>query len=71
MSVREVIAQIERDYAEGQRARAMARLGLLLDMKLEDTADYEARGRHLFMCCLFEEARRDLETAMSRNAENP
>ena len=69
-SAREVIAQIERDLEEGQRATALARLGLLLDMKLEDTADYEARGRHLLMNGMYEEARRDLETAVSRNTED-
>ena len=70
-SAREVIAEIERDSAEGQNAVAMARLGLLLDMKLEDTADYEARGRHLLHYCMYEEAIRDLEVAVSRNTDNP
>ena len=70
-SAREVIAEIERDGEEGMSAVALARLGMVMDMKLEDTADYEARGRHLFLRCMYEEARRDLEVAVSRNTDNP
>ena len=70
-SVREMIAEMESDNAEGQSAVSLAHLAMLLNMDLEDTADYEARGGHLFRRCMYEEARRDLEVAVSRDTDNP